>query len=369
MKKLMLSTLFTVLCICLVPVTGHSDCTTFVLNNWGKPIYGKNMDWPVPASAYVFVNKRGVAKTTIAQPPYIAATWTSKYGSITFNWHSREYPFEGINEAGLFVSANGLNETEHPERDLRPAIDPHRWIQYQLDNFSTVDEVIASDKDISIPKFDSQEQAGLHYLVSDKTGNCASIEFIKGKLVCHTGWTMPVKVLVGATGTYAQSLTYYRQQRLKYLFSPIPIPADYRPSLDRFAVAADRVKRYRPRCSGPAVDYAFQILEDVEINPIAHSAVWSAVYDYTNKRIYFRSWNHDQIRWFDFSAFDFSCTTPVTVLDTSADLSGDVTNSFVDYTEDINREILESAARFFPVLNTYMDFFATFPEKYTHCTE
>jgi choloylglycine hydrolase len=366
MKKLMLSTLIVIFCICLAPIQSLA-CTTFVLNKWGKPIYGKNMDWPVSVSAYVLVNKRGVTKMTIAQPPYVAATWTSKYGSITFNWFAREFPFEGINEAGLFVSAMGLSETEHPEQDSRPAFDPHRWIQYQLDNFSTVHEVIASDKDISIPKIGSQEQATLHYLVSDKTGNCASIEFIKGKLVCHTGWTMPVKVL--ANSTYDQSIAYFWQQRLKNLFSPIPIPEDNRPSLDRFAVAVDRVKRYRPWRSEPAVDYAFQILEDVEINPIAHSAAWSAVYDYTNKRIYFRSWNHDQIRWFDFSAFDFSCTTPVTVLDTSADLSGDVTNSFVDYTEDINREILESAARFFPVLNTNMDFFATFPETYTHCTE
>ncbi len=43
MKKLMLSTLFTVLCICLVPVTGL-PCTTFVLDNNGQPVYGKNTD-------------------------------------------------------------------------------------------------------------------------------------------------------------------------------------------------------------------------------------------------------------------------------------------------------------------------------------
>jgi penicillin V acylase-like amidase (Ntn superfamily) len=112
--------------------------------------------------------------------------------------------------------------------------------------------------------------------------------------------------------------------------------------LDRFAFAADRAKRYRPWRSGPAVDYAFQILQDVEINPTYHTAVWSAVYDSANKQIHFRSWNNDQIRLIDLSALDFSCTTPVKVLDVSADLSGDVTDSLVDYTKEIDIEMLNT---------------------------
>ena len=43
MKKIISGIIFTVLCICLVPVTGL-PCTTFVLDNNGQPVYGKNAD-------------------------------------------------------------------------------------------------------------------------------------------------------------------------------------------------------------------------------------------------------------------------------------------------------------------------------------
>jgi len=66
MKKRLSSIIFSILCICLVPVPGFV-CTTFVLNNNGQLIYGKNADWEhIPG--YVVVNKRGVAKTSMYTP-------------------------------------------------------------------------------------------------------------------------------------------------------------------------------------------------------------------------------------------------------------------------------------------------------------
>jgi choloylglycine hydrolase len=362
MKKRLSSIIFSILCICLLPVTGL-PCTTFMLNNNGHPIYGKNADW-AHISDYVIVNKRGVAKTSMytpLEPDAKKISWTSNFGSVTFTFVARELPFEGINEAGLFISTMGLfADTEYEPPDSRPVVNGLQWVQYQLDNFSTVDEVIASNKNVRILEDKSR---GNHYLISDSRGKCASIEFLKGELVCHTGWTMPVKVL--ANNTYDQSISYFWQQRLKYLFSPISIPEDLlRPSLDRFAVAADRVKRYRPWRSGPAVDYAFQILQDVEMSLTYHSAVWSAVYDSANKRIYFRSWNNDRIRWFDLGSFDFSCTTPVKALDVNADLSGDVSNSFVDHTKEIDIEMLST----WGYSQAALDYLSSYPDT-TVCTE
>jgi choloylglycine hydrolase len=366
MKRIISVIVFTVLCICLVPVTGL-PCTTFVLDNDGQPVYGKNSDGG-NMPAYVIVNKRGVAKTS-AESGAIPISWTSQYGSVTFNILARERPFEGINEAGLFISSSageGSAKDEYPVPDSRTPMSGMQMVQYQLDNFSTVAEVIASFQSIRLAK-PPANSSGLtsqtvHWLVSDSRGHCASIEFLDGKLVCHTGWTMPVKVL--ANSTYDHSIPYFRRFRFLNLFSPIPIPEDDRPSLLRFAVAGDRVKKYRPQRSGPAVDYAFQILQDVEITPAHHTATWSAVYDSANKQIHFRSWNNDQIRWFDLSAFDFSCTTPVKVLDTRADLSGDITNSFVEYTKEIDLEMLNS----WGLSQAAIDYIASYPDT-TVCTE
>jgi choloylglycine hydrolase len=369
MKKIISVIIFTVLCICLVPVTGFS-CTTFVLDNNGHPIFGKNADWLPPIPSYLIINKRGVAKISAFLPQEPNAdhiSWTSKYGSVTFNFYAREWPIEGINEAGLFMSmqgGEGYPKDEYPEPDSRPPMSGYQMVQYQLDNFSTVAEVIASFKSIRIPKPSENSKMPLagHWLVGDSKGKCASIEYVDGKIVCHTGWTMPVKVLSGST--YDHSIAYFRWFRLINLFSPIPIPEDKTNPLLRFAVAADMVKKYRPKRSGPAIDYAFQILQDVEMSPTSHSALWSVVYDNANKQILFRSWNSDQIRSIDLNSFDYSCTTPVKVLDITADLSGDVTNNFVDYTKEIDLEMLNS----WGMSQVAKNYIVSYPDT-TVCTE
>ena len=160
-----------------------------------------------------------------------------------------------------------LQQTAYPEPDSRTPLVQYPLVQYLLDNFSTVDEVIASYQSIRIPRppKNAAHAAAYHYLVGDSRGNCASIEFLDGKMVCHTGWTMPVKAL--ANSTYDESIAYYGSSGFSTYFYRSLIPEDNRPSLLRFAVAADRVKKYRPQRSGPAVDYAFQILRDVETSP------------------------------------------------------------------------------------------------------
>ena len=370
MKKLV-SLIF--LCICLLPVQALT-CSTFVLDNNGHPVYGKNADWsPIPA--YIFVNKRGVAKTTIPNGTDPVAAWTSKYGSVTFNIYPREIPFEGINEAGLFVSAIGHFDAEYPDPDSRPAISVLRWVQYQLDNFSTVDEVIGSDKDINIPKTNGGTKgsmAGFHYLVSDSKGNSATIEFLDGKIVFHTGETLPVKVLTNTT--YDQSLAVLSHFQGFGGYLPIPRStfwiylSKYINSYLRFVCAADMLQKFNPQTSGPPVDYAFHILDSITMHGKA-KAVWQSVYEADSKKIYFQSWNSQRTRYYDISAFDFSCNTSVKALDVNAELEGDVTNSFVDYTEDMSRELAKTMLQFAPLTNEQLEIYVTYPEKYTHCTE
>jgi len=370
--------------ICFAPVTGQS-CTTFVLYNSGQPIYGKSYDWfHVPS--FVIVNKRGVAKTAIPfpqEPDAKQISWTSKFGNVTFSTFGRELPFDGINEAGLFVSSMGLVGIKYPPPDSRPPIDPLQWVQYQLDNFSTVDEVIASDKNmrIRVPDFLHWEQdsGGLHYLVSDSKGNCASIELLGGKMVCHTGENLPFKVLTN--NTYDKSLSYLGRYKGYGGFLPISLSkllinfalTPLQNSLSRFACAADMIQKFNSQTSGPVVDYAFNILSSVKQPRLSVVPTqWNAVYDSANKQIHFYSRNNDRIRSFNLSAFDFSCTTPVKVLDINADLSGDVTNSFVDYTKEIDLKMLKGAivaprgARKLP--EATIAYLAAYPET-TVCTE
>jgi choloylglycine hydrolase len=102
-----------------------------------------------------------------------------------------------------------LDETYYPRSDSRCAIFSSQWIQYQLDNCSTIEEVIATDTQIRIRGLGV---GGFHYFVSDRKGNIATIEFIEGKLVYHTKETMPVKAL--SNNTYADCIKFWEKDRI-----------------------------------------------------------------------------------------------------------------------------------------------------------
>ena len=151
--------LFLLCCIFIatfLPQASHA-CTTFCLDTHDELVVGQNFDW-INGDALIIFNKRNVTKTAFLPPSWAGGepvSWTSKYGSVTVNFLGREFPFEGMNEAGLVVSAMDLGLTEYPAPDARPAITHLQWIQYQLDTAATVADVIASDLKLRINKADT----------------------------------------------------------------------------------------------------------------------------------------------------------------------------------------------------------------------
>jgi len=351
--------------LCSAPKIGHS-CTTFCLDKGGHLVFGKNLGW-IQNDGLVFVNKRGVLKTAMSDGKVDnSATWTSKYGSVTFNQLGRELPFGGVNEAGLVVEMMALDEAKFPAPDVRPCIGQGQWIQYQLDNFSRVEEVIASDSQLRI-RNRPPGSLGSHFLVCDKTGNCASVEFINGRLVYHTKETLPVKVL--ANSTYAESITFLHDEQSGNL----PI-GQGNISLFRFVRAAEMLNNYNPVSSKSIVDYAFDIISNVRatgtfyIQGKPSYTQWSIVYDIKNLKVFFHTRGNKQIRYFALSSFDFSCKTPVKVLDIPTDQSGDVTKKFIDYTQQINRKLIGNASIFGSLPENVLDAISQYPET-TICTD
>lgn len=363
MRNRISTLIFLILFIFLVPLKGQT-CTTFCLDHGDRPVFGRNYDFMME-DGLVIINKRGVTKTTRSK----SIVWTSKYGSVTFNQYGREFPTEGMNEAGLVVEPMMLVETEYPLPDSRPAIPDRQWIQYQLDNFSTIEEVIASDSQIRI--IGSGGPVGSHFLVCDRTGNCATIEFIDHKLVYHTNEKMPVKTLTNSI--YAESISFLERDKIPQL--------DKFRSVERFICAANMVKNYDPKNTKSPIDFAFRILKNVELDfafrlinvEVKLKTQWSIVYDIKNLSIYFRTLGNQQIRHFDLKSFDLSCSTPVRVLDVQAELSGDISDEFIDYTYQINRNLVGEAFRKTPFLshlpNGNLDILASYPDEMTSCVD
>jgi len=123
-------------------------CSIVCVQDSSSTILGYNFDWYKEARGLVFINERDIPKTAFMPWNDTPASWTSKYGSITFSCLSKDMPISGMNEAGLVVAQAWQSDAEYPEIDNRPAMSEVQWIQYQLDNFETVEEVIAGDTSI-----------------------------------------------------------------------------------------------------------------------------------------------------------------------------------------------------------------------------
>jgi penicillin V acylase-like amidase (Ntn superfamily) len=296
-------------------------CSTLCLRSAGRIVFGKNYDWTIEDGMLV-VNKRGVAHVSDTKGSHksVPAHWKSKYGSVTFNQYGRDFPSGGMNEEGLVVELMWADGSRYPKPDSRPTVDCLEWIQYQLDTSKTVHDVIASDARVRI-----QSEVPLHYLIADAEGGIAAIEFVKGKLVPHTGAKLPVPALTN--DLYEDAIRFLNETQWT--------PSDAG-SRARFIRAADRVKNYK---SGDPVSYVFDTLANVA------SAItqWSIVYEIDSRQIHFRTRSNPQIRTLTMKSLDFSCTSPVMVLDLKASVSGDIRERLQAYSKESNFKLISSS--------------------------
>lgn len=307
-----------------------TPCSTFFINYNDQLIFGRNYDW-VAGTGMVHTNQRGLVKTSFAVNDGGTISWTSKYGSVTFNQYGKEFPTGGMNEKGLVVELMWLSETKYASPDNRAAIAGLQWIQYQLDNCATIDELIATDKQLRI----NATSAPLHYLVADANGNAATIEFLDGKMVVHKAGQLAFPVLTNSV--YSESV-----KLAKDAIKQNDIPGDGS-SESRFVRACSMVNDYTSgKTSKPVVDHAFDVLSSVKQS--THTK-WSIVYDIKNKKVYFKTLDAPQVKSLSFSGFEFSCAQQSLAFDMNTSLKGDVSKLFKLFNAEVNRKTIAESAR------------------------
>jgi choloylglycine hydrolase len=357
MKKCTINTLIVFLLLSLIhSAPALEACSTFVLKSGQNLVFGRNYDWGI-GYGLVIVNKRNLVKKSPppADPSAKSVQWISKYGSITFNQYGKEFPMGGMNEAGLVVEVMWLEGTEYPAPDARPELGELQWVQYQLDTASSVEEVIASNASLRI----STNSVPIHFLVSDKTGEAITVEFLDGKIVYHTAETLPVKALTNST--YKDSLEYLKNHKGFGGEKEIGFSGN---SLDRFARAANMLSQYDRSKDKELVDYAFSILDSVD-NP--EWTQWSIVYDVTRMAVHFKTKDSPRLKKFSFENFDFDCASPSKIIDMHTDETGDLGGHFVEYSTKINRKLIGQSFKGTEFLkdtpDATLDQFSKYPES------
>ena len=136
------------------------------------------------------------------------------------------------------------------------------------------------------------------------------------------------------------------------------------------------LEKYNLEASKPPLEYSFEILKNVSWSEVGKNwttqTLWSIVYDQNNFRIYFKTLSNPKIREIDLKSFDFSCKTPVMILDVNENLSGNVSGNFVEYSRSANRNLVSTSFKkivYIPKFpeETY-DQIADYPDT-TECVE
>ncbi len=319
----------------LLNTTKTKACSTFMLHNGGKLIFGHNLnEGDIGIPGIVFVNKRGVFKMgrslnemmfkEVTKPSKLS--WVSRYGSITFNNFGRDLPDGGMNETGFFIEE--MNEdTEYPQGDSLHKLSQMGWMQYLLDNCSTLDEAFELTKGIEIDGWT------WHYFLADASGDCASLTFVGGKMKINRGKKMPVKALFNtAYDREMEVAKYYKNFGGSY-----EVELD-NPEVPRFVKADYLIKAYDP--SQDIVDYGFYMLDKIQVND---KPEWSIVFDPIKKQVFFRTRINPAIKQLSFNDIDFSAQSgPCLIQNMDVEKGGDIKDLLHPYNAEEMSKMLYS---------------------------
>lgn len=269
-------------------------------------------------------------------------SWTSKYGSVVAGAYD-VMTVDGLNEAGLAGHVLWLTESDYGHRDTsKPALSVAVWMQYFLDNFSTVADAVAYVEENElrvVPLGDpaTGEVPAVHLALDDATGDSAIIEYLDGK---PTVWHSRDYTVMTNSPTYCEQLKLL--ERVQGFGGDEPLPGtDAAP--DRFARAAHYVGRLPvPDSQVQAIAGMFSVIRNAAQpfrvpdpgKPFASQTLWQTVADLTGKRYVFESTTRPNIVWVDLQDLDFSEGASARKLDLLGDtaveggLVGNVSNRF-----------------------------------------
>jgi len=304
----------------------------------GQVFVGRTQDWTEKASSAFRVYPRGIERTgAVAENPH---KWTSKFGSLVITGYDLA-THEGVNEKGLSAQILYLaGESDYGKRDPKlEGISVTQWVQYFLDNYSTVAEAIEAQKTLAF-QIDSLILPNgfptlVHLSLSDKSGDSAVIEYIGGtpKIYHDKRFTVMTN-----EPTYDKQIENLKQYRT--FGGDKPLPGERTPS-DRFVRAAyyaNGLPQPASRAEGAA--FMFSVIRNVSVpfgkgdpdKPNVSSTIFRTVQDLTGGRYYFESTYAPNVVWIDYDKIDFSKGRPEMELQVEKkilSLNGDV-SSFLE---------------------------------------
>lgn len=325
MKKAIFKAAVTAAVLASVAAGRAEACTRVVYKGpLNTVLTARSMDWKEDPQSNLWIFPRGMERNgEVGRNPL---RWRSKYGSVVTSAYDIAST-DGMNEAGLVANLLWLAESVYPEWDgAKPGLSIAAWVQYVLDNFATVAEVVeamesGSFEVVSDMMPDGSRMATLHLSVSDAGGDSAIFEYLDGRLVVHHSPSYQVMT---------NSPSFDRQLALNDYWQTVGglvfLPGTNRAS-DRFVRASFYVG-VLPQTSDTrqAVAGIFSVIRNVSVplgisipeQPNISSTRWRTVSDQKNKVYYYESTSYPNVFWVEMNDVNLSEGAPVMMLDLAA---------------------------------------------------
>jgi choloylglycine hydrolase len=255
--------------------------------------------------------------------------WTSQFGSVVMTTADVGVS-DGLNEKGLAAHVLELSDASHEPADGRPELPTLLWVQYVLDNFTTVQGVVQAHRGGKfrlVPSWATEADCppgiGVHLAVEDETGDSAIFEHIDGKLVIHHGPEYrvmtnepPLDEMLARLKTYkpfggTEELPGTiepdaRFARLSAMYEFLPDPATYVEAMAG-AVSLIRVAQvpFRDPARAPAGEGIWG----------GERTTWISAADVTNRIYYINGATSPSVFWLDLDDVDLKPGVDVLFLD------------------------------------------------------
>ena len=188
-------------------------CSLFAaLGDAGNQLYGRNFDWePSPAVLLFTDPPGGYASVSMVDIAYLGFTGDRAQSLLDLPLVDRRrllaapsLPFDGMNERGLAIGMAAVppgSVTPDPRKETTGSL---TIIRRMLDQAATVDEAL----DV-LGRYNIDMQGGppVHYLLADRSGHAALVEFYQGKAFIirnEEPWHQATNFLRSATGENAE---------------------------------------------------------------------------------------------------------------------------------------------------------------------
>lgn len=189
-----------------------------------------NYDWRARGGIVYFSPRDQIKDGAhhVEQRASVSYSWVSRYASLTLSQFGRDYPMQGMNERGL-AGVVLMAPASYPSVGKLGVMTENLWLQYQLDQFASVEDVASHLQDFGIKKI----SADLHWFFCDAGGECATVEFLEGRPRIHRSRDERLHMVTNSP--VSDSWSWYRQ----WVNSGAQLPEGYN-SIARFTRLAWR---------------------------------------------------------------------------------------------------------------------------------